>query len=250
MREEVRREDQVPDGVRGRASSDKRPSHNGQAPDQSTVQARTDPEPTTDNRQPPHHTGALEENRPCYHPPRLKITSTTLPGVLILEPQLFADARGWFIETFNAARFAEHGLPDTFAQDNHSYSTRGVVRGLHYQLEQPQGKLVRCTRGAILDVAVDIRRGSPTFGQWTAVELSAENRRMLWIPPKFAHGFSVLSEDADVLYKCTTPWHQPSDRSLLWNDPTLGIDWQVEQPSLSPKDAAAKPLAEADLFEY
>ena len=154
------------------------------------------------------------------------------------------------METFNAETFRGLGLPDAFAQDNHSYSTGGVVRGLHYQLEQPQGKLVRCTRGRILDVAVDIRRGSPTFGRWTSVELTAENRKMLWVPPRFAHGFAVLSEDAEVVYKCTTLWHQASDRSLLWNDPDLAIDWGVTEASLSPKDAAGKLLAEADLFEY
>lgn len=179
-----------------------------------------------------------------------KISETTLPGVLLLEPKVLGDDRGWFMETFNAEVFRAHGLPDAFAQDNHSYSTRGVVRGLHYQLEQPQGKLVRCTRGAILDVAVDIRRNSPTFGRWTSAELTAENRHMLWVPPKFAHGFSVLSEEAEVLYKCTTPWHQPSDRTILWNDPDLAIDWRITTPSLSPKDADGTPLAEADLFEY
>jgi dTDP-4-dehydrorhamnose 3,5-epimerase len=180
----------------------------------------------------------------------LKISETNLPDVLILDPVLRGDPRGWFMETFNAEAFRAHGLSDSFAQDNHSYSTGGVVRGLHYQLEQPQGKLVRCTRGRILDVAVDIRRGSPTFGKWTSVELSAENRKMLWVPPRFAHGFAVLSEDAEVLYKCTTLWHQPSDRSLLWNDPDLAIDWRVTDASLSAKDAAGKPLREADLFDY
>jgi len=180
----------------------------------------------------------------------LKISKTTLPDVLLLEPLVRGDARGWFMETFNAETYRAHGLPDSFAQDNHSYSTGGVVRGLHYQLEQPQGKLVRCTRGRILDVAVDIRRGSPTFGKWTSVELTADNHHMLWVPPKFAHGFAVLSEEAEVLYKCTTLWHQPSDRSLLWNDPDLAIDWGLTDPSLSPKDASAKPLREADLFDY
>ena len=162
---------------------------------------------------------------------------------------MFSDERGWFMETFNAATFARHDLPREFAQDNHSYSRGGVVRGLHYQLEQPQGKLVRCTRGAILDVAVDIRRSSPHFREWTGVELSAENRRMLWIPPRFAHGFSVLSDEAEVLYKCTTVWDAASDRSLLFNDPELGIDWRIANPQLSPKDAAGKRLAEAELFE-
>jgi dTDP-4-dehydrorhamnose 3,5-epimerase len=180
----------------------------------------------------------------------LKLLPTPLPQVKILAPTAHGDDRGWFMETFNSAVFRAHGLPETFAQDNHSYSKRGVVRGLHYQLEHPQGKLVRCTRGAILDVAVDIRRGSPHFGKWTGAELTAENRHMLWVPPGFAHGFSVLSDDAEVLYKCTTLWHQPSDRSILWNDADLAIDWRVENPSISPKDAAAKSLREADLFEY
>jgi dTDP-4-dehydrorhamnose 3,5-epimerase len=180
----------------------------------------------------------------------LKISATTLTEVLILEPRVFEDDRGWFMETYNAAAFREHGLPDTFLQDNHSHSTAGVLRGLHYQLHQPQGKLVRCTRGRILDVAVDIRRGSPHFGKWTSVELSEENRRMLWVPPRFAHGFAVLSDTADVLYKCTTPWNAASDRTLLWNDPDLAIDWRLPAPpQLSPKDAAGKPFREADLFE-
>jgi dTDP-4-dehydrorhamnose 3,5-epimerase len=179
----------------------------------------------------------------------LKPRPTTLPHVLILEPKVFGDDRGFFMETFHADVFRELGLPHEFVQDNHSFSKRGVVRGLHYQLEQPQGKVVRCTRGRILDVAVDIRRGSPTFGQWTAVELSEENKLMLWIPPRFAHGFSVLSDEADVLYKCTTLWHQPSDRSILWNDPDLAIDWQVENPSVSAKDAAGKLLRDAEVYE-
>jgi dTDP-4-dehydrorhamnose 3,5-epimerase len=179
----------------------------------------------------------------------LKLLQTTLPTVLILEPATFTDERGWFMETFNAAAFAKHGLPTEFVQDNQSHSRRGVIRGLHYQLQNPQGKLVRCSRGRILDVAVDIRRGSPTFGQWTAVELSEENKRMLWIPPQFAHGFSVLSEDADVLYKCTTLWHRESDTTLRWNDPSLNIDWQVSDPIVSEKDLAGHPLSTAPLFE-
>jgi dTDP-4-dehydrorhamnose 3,5-epimerase len=179
----------------------------------------------------------------------LKIIETTLPGVLIIEPAVHGDERGWFMETFNAAAFREHGLPDVWLQDNHSQSRRGVVRGLHYQLTDPQGKLIRCTRGAILDVAVDIRRSSPHFGQWTSAQLTAENRRMLYVPPRFAHGFAVLSDEAEVLYKCTTLWHRDSDRSLLWNDPAIGIDWRIPTPSLSEKDAAARPLSEADLFD-
>jgi dTDP-4-dehydrorhamnose 3,5-epimerase len=180
----------------------------------------------------------------------LKTFETTLTDVRILEPKTFGDARGWFMETFNADAFRALGLPETWAQDNHSYSTAGVVRGLHYQLHEPQGKLVRCTRGRILDVAVDIRRGSPLFGHWMGVELTAENRLMLWIPPGFAHGFSVLSDEAEVLYKCTTAWHAASDRSILWNDPQIGIDWKVAEPQLSPKDAAGKLLRDAEVFEY
>lgn len=167
----------------------------------------------------------------------------------MIEPRVHGDDRGWFIETYNAAAFRENGLPAEFVQDNHSHSRRGVVRGLHYQLNEPQGKLVRCTRGRILDVAVDIRRTSPHFGEWTSVELTEENRLMLWIPPRFAHGFSVLSDEADVLYKCTTLWHAASDRSILWNDPEIGIDWGVTDAQLSPKDAAGKPLREAEVFE-
>lgn len=162
---------------------------------------------------------------------------------------MHGDARGWFMETFNRRVFAEHGLPTEFVQDNHSHSIQGVVRGLHYQLTEPQGKLVRCTRGAIRDVAVDIRRSSPHFGRSVAVDLTEGNHLMLWIPPRFAHGFSVLSEIADVLYKCTTPWHAASDRSILWNDPALAIDWGVSAPSLSAKDAAAPPLSDAEVFE-
>jgi dTDP-4-dehydrorhamnose 3,5-epimerase len=184
-----------------------------------------------------------------YHPRRLKTHTTTLPEVLIVEPQVFGDERGWFMETFNEARFTEAGLPTAFVQDNHSYSRHGVVRGLHYQLERPQGKLIRCVRGAIYDVAVDIRRGSPTFGKWTGAELTEENRLMLWVPPRFAHGFSVLSEAAEVIYKCTTLWHPASDRSLLWNDPALGVDWRVANPVVADKDRRGVPLSEAEVFE-
>ena len=176
--------------------------------------------------------------------------TTSLPEVLIIEPRVHGDDRGWFLETYNAATFGAHGLPAEFVQDNHSYSRRGVVRGLHYQLVEPQGKLVRCTRGKILDVAVDIRRGSPNFGKWVSVELTAENHRMLWVPPRFAHGFSVLSDEADVLYKCTTLWNAASDRSILWNDPEIGIEWGVSEAQLSPKDAAGKRLRDAEVFEY
>jgi len=180
----------------------------------------------------------------------MKIVETTLPGVLIIEPRVFGDARGFFLESWNAQSFANAGLAMDFVQDNHSRSARGVLRGLHYQLENPQGKLVRVTQGAVFDVAVDIRRSSPHFGQWTGVELSADNHRMLWIPPGFAHGFVVLSETADFLYKCTTLYHQPSDRSLRWNDPTIGIAWPDTgaEPLLSAKDESAPLLADAELF--
>ena len=160
---------------------------------------------------------------------------------------MYADARGSFYEFYNAATYRELGLPDTFVQDNHSESAKGVLRGLHYQLTNPQGKLVRCVRGRIFDVAVDLRRDSPHFGKWTGVELSEENRWMLWVPAKFAHGFVALT-DAHVQYKCTTLWDRATDRSLLWNDPDLGIRWPVSSPQLAPKDANAPRLREAETF--
>lgn len=180
----------------------------------------------------------------------MNIIATNLPGVLIIEPRVFGDPRGFFLETWNRQTFADAGLPTDFAQDNHSRSCKGVLRGLHYQLENPQGKLVRVSQGAVFDVAVDVRRSSPDFGKWTGVELSAENHRMLWIPPGFAHGFVVLSDTADFLYKCTTLYHPPSDRSLRWNDPAIGIDWPDTgvAPLLSAKDDAAPLLSEAELF--
>lgn len=184
-----------------------------------------------------------------YHPRRLKILDTELPEVKIVEPVAFGDARGWFMETYNERVFREGGLPTHFAQDNHSYSKGNVVRGLHYQLRDPQGKLVRCTRGAILDVAVDIRRSSPNFGKWTAVALTEENRRMLWVPPRFAHGFAVLTDEADVLYKCTTMWDRETDRSLLWSDPDLGIKWPFTDPGVSARDAAGRRLRDAEVFD-
>lgn len=184
-----------------------------------------------------------------YHPRRLKILDTELPEVKIVEPVAFGDARGWFMETYNERVFREAGLPTVFAQDNHSYSKGSVVRGLHYQMRDPQGKLVRCTRGAILDVAVDIRRSSPNFGRWTAVELSEGNRRMLWVPPRFAHGFAVLTDEADVLYKCTTTWDRDTDRCLLWSDPDLGIRWPYSDPDVSARDAAGKRLRDAEVFD-
>lgn len=178
----------------------------------------------------------------------MKIVETDLPGVLILEPRVFEDARGAFFEIYNANTYRELGLPETFVQDNQSTSTKGVLRGLHYQLANPQGKLVRCIRGAIFDVAVDIRRDSPHFGKWTGVDLTAENRKMLWVPPKFAHGFAVLTDEAEVQYKCTTFWDAKTDRSLIWNDPAIGIRWPLSEPVLSPKDMSAPTLAAAEVF--
>lgn len=180
----------------------------------------------------------------------MKIEALALPEVKLLTPRTFGDARGFFLETFNSEVFAKAGLPTEWRQDNHSRSVKGVLRGLHYQLVNPQGKLVRVTRGAVFDVAVDIRRSSPTFGRWVGAELSDVNQAMLYVPPGFAHGFLVLSQIADFCYKCTTVWHQASDRSLLWDDPRLAIDWPLgsEAPQLAAKDAAAPLLADAELF--
>ncbi len=181
----------------------------------------------------------------------MNVIKTALPGVLILEPKVFADDRGFFLETWNLERFSAAAIRDPFVQDNHSRSRRNVLRGLHYQLPQAQGKLIRCSRGAIFDVAVDIRRGSPHFGKWEAAELSESNYRMLWVPPGFAHGFCALTDDCDVLYKCTALYDPAGDRSIVWNDPDIGIPWPVAQPLLSPKDAAAPRLSAASpLPEY
>ena len=180
----------------------------------------------------------------------MKVIATRLPDVLVIEPKVFGDDRGFFYESFNARAFAEAtGYTLQFVQDNHSRSTRGVLRGLHYQIEQAQGKLVRVTAGEVLDIAVDIRRSSPTFGQWASVRLSAQNHRQLWVPPGFAHGFVVLSESADFLYK-TTDYYSPSaERCIRWDDPQLAIDWEFEgAPILSAKDQNGKTLHEADLF--
>jgi dTDP-4-dehydrorhamnose 3,5-epimerase len=178
----------------------------------------------------------------------VKFVETDLPGVLVIEPQVFTDARGFFLESYNAARFSEAGIDLRFLQDNHSNSTRGVLRGLHYQEPNPQGKLLRVVNGAVFDVAVDIRRGSPHFGRWAGVELSAENRKMIWVPPGFAHGFCVISDRADVLYKCTVLWAAKSEHVILWNDPGIGIAWPVADPILSPRDAAGVRLAEATVL--
>ena len=180
----------------------------------------------------------------------MKVTPTTLPGLLVLEPKVFGDSRGFFMESFNARTFRElTGLDVDFVQDNHSRSGKGVLRGLHYQIQQAQGKLVRVVRGSVFDVAVDLRRGSPTFGQWEGVELSEENQRQLWIPPGFAHGFLVTSDSADFLYKTTDYYAPEHERSLLWNDPAVGVAWPLEgAPLLSAKDVAGKPLAECETF--
>jgi len=176
-------------------------------------------------------------------------TPTALPVVLLIEPRVFGDARGFFFESWNQRAFAAAGLDGIFVQDNHSRSLRGVLRGLHYQVEHAQGKLVRVCAGEVFDVAVDIRRSSPTFGRWVGMNLSADNRRMLWIPPGFAHGFLVVSEAAEFLYKTTDYWYPEHERTLLWNDPALAIDWPLEgAPVLAAKDAAGQPLAAADLY--
>lgn len=180
----------------------------------------------------------------------MKIIETDIPDVLIIEPKVFGDERGFFYESFNAAAFeTATGLKRTFVQDNHSKSQRGVLRGLHYQIQQPQGKLVRVVAGEVFDVAVDLRRSSPSFGRWVGTRLSAQNQRQLWIPEGFAHGFVVLSESAEFLYKTTDYYAPAHERSLLWNDPQIGIEWPFqEQPQLSQKDAAGKVLSEAELF--
>lgn len=177
----------------------------------------------------------------------MNITETSLPGVLVLQPKVFRDERGFFLETYRHPLFRAAGITSAFVQDNHSRSTRGVVRGLHYQEPKPQGKLVTCIRGTIYDVAVDIRKGSPLFGKSFGIELSDANNRALWVPPGFAHGFCTVSDVADVLYKCTELWEAALDRAILWNDPELGIDWPAmgDAPLLSPKDAAAPRLRDA-----
>lgn len=175
----------------------------------------------------------------------MKFTSTPLPGVLLIEPDVFADERGFFMETYHAERFRAAGIDAPFVQDNHSRSARGVLRGLHYQEPNAQGKLVRCTRGALFDVAVDIRVGSPTFARWFGAELTESNRRMLWIPPGFAHGFCALEEESDLVYKCTVLYSRADDRAILWNDPDIAIAWPLASPRLSEKDAAAPRLKDA-----
>lgn len=181
----------------------------------------------------------------------MNVIATGIPDLLIIEPKVFGDDRGFFFESFNAKRFAEAtGVESIFVQDNHSKSARHVLRGLHYQIKQAQGKLVRAVMGEVFDVAVDIRKNSPTFGQSFGLVLSAENKRMLWIPPGFAHGFVVLSETAEFLYKTTDYWAPEYERSILWNDPDLAIDWRLAgaEPILSAKDQAGTLLKDAEVF--
>ncbi len=180
----------------------------------------------------------------------MKVVQTTIPDLLIIEPKVFGDERGFFYESFNRRKFAElTGHDADFVQDNHSRSAHGVLRGLHYQIQHAQGKLVRAVQGTVLDVAVDIRKSSSTFGQHVTVELSAENKRMLWIPAGFAHGFVVLSETAEFLYKTTDYWYPEHERSIRWNDPALAIDWHLQdQPLVSGKDAQGKLFKDAEHF--
>ncbi|WP_213779825.1 dTDP-4-dehydrorhamnose 3,5-epimerase [Caballeronia sp. dw_276] len=180
----------------------------------------------------------------------IQIKDTSLPEIKLIEPKVFGDARGYFYESFNAREFAEQtGVDVTFVQDNHSRSSKGVLRGLHYQIEHAQGKLVRVVEGEVFDVAVDLRKNSPNFGAWTGALLSESNHRQMWVPPGFAHGFVVLSDMAQFLYKTTDYWYPEHERSLLWNDPALGIDWPIDfEPLLAAKDAAGKLLSDADHF--
>lgn len=180
----------------------------------------------------------------------MQVHETDLPGVLLIEPRVFEDGRGFFKETWQRRRYAEKGLPDDFVQDNFSRSRRGTLRGMHFQVRKPQGKLVQVLRGEAFDAAVDLRRTSPAFGHWTGHVLSESNHRQLYIPPGFAHGFYVLSETADVLYKCTDYYAPEDERTLLWNDPEVGVAWPLAgEPLLSEKDRAGTPLAEIDVYE-
>jgi dTDP-4-dehydrorhamnose 3,5-epimerase len=180
----------------------------------------------------------------------MPILATAIPDVIIIEPKVFGDERGFFYESFNARSFTEEtGINANFVQDNHSKSAKGVLRGLHYQIQQPQGKLVRVVAGEVFDVAVDIRKQSPTFGKWVGVTLSAENKRQMWVPEGFAHGFLVTSDNAEFLYKTTDYYAPEYERSILWNDPEIGIVWPITgEPTLSNKDKVAKLLAEAEVF--
>ncbi len=172
----------------------------------------------------------------------MKVTTTNLPGVLLITPKVFGDSRGFFLETFQAARYKEAGIPESFVQDNQSRSTKGVLRGLHFQKHYPQGKLVYVTNGTVFDVAVDIRPDSPTFGQWAGVTLSADDHQQFYIPPGYAHGFCVLSDSADFQYKCTDYYHPEDEGCIRWDDPNIGIRWPIREPILSAKDANASYL--------
>ena len=174
----------------------------------------------------------------------MNVLETALPGVVVVEPALYGDARGFFMESWNQWRYQEVGLPANFVQDNLSYSTKGVLRGLHFQNPHPQGKLVSVLQGEVFDVAVDVRAGSPTFGEWVGVTLSADNRRQFYVPEGFAHGFVVTSEKALFTYKCTDYYHPEAEGGVLWNDPDIGIDWPVDKPVLSGKDRSTLPLRE------
>jgi dTDP-4-dehydrorhamnose 3,5-epimerase len=182
----------------------------------------------------------------------MKFIQTEIPGVVLVEPTVFGDERGFFMETYQERQFAEAGLPTSFVQDNHSGSRQGILRGLHYQIQHPQGKLVRVIAGEIYDVAVDIRRSSPDFGKWVGVLLSAQNKAQVWVPPGFAHGFYVISEWAEVFYKATDFYAPAYERTLAWNEPRIGIHWPLvdgKQPILSPKDALGKLLSEAETYD-
>jgi dTDP-4-dehydrorhamnose 3,5-epimerase len=179
----------------------------------------------------------------------MQFLTTELEGIVVIEPKVFEDERGFFMETYHKPRFVAAGIDVEFVQDNHSQSRAGVLRGLHYQIKHPQGKLVRVIRGSILDVAVDLRRSSSTFGRWYGCELSEANRRQIFIPPGFAHGFCVTSDIVEVMYKCTVVYMPQDERTLLWNDPALGIRWPVTNPTISRKDERGTPLAQAECFD-
>lgn len=180
---------------------------------------------------------------------QMNVTETSLPGVLLIEPRVFGDSRGFFLETFSTQRYAEADITGPFIQDNWSHSCRGTLRGLHFQIQHPQGKLVHVMQGEIFDVAVDVRQDSPTFGKWVGVTLSAENKRQLWIPPGFAHGFAVLSETADFVYKCTDIYAPEDERTLFWNDKSIGVEWPLNtDPILSDKDRNGTPFDKLETF--
>jgi dTDP-4-dehydrorhamnose 3,5-epimerase len=175
----------------------------------------------------------------------MRVVSTEIPGVIIIEPTVHIDQRGFFLETYHEERYAEVGITGPFVQDNHSRSVPGVLRGLHYQVARPQGKLVRCVRGMVFDVAVDVRRGSSTFGRWVGVWLSEENRRQLWIPPGFAHGFCVTGDTSEIEYKCTAKYDPADEAGIIWNDPVIGIEWPIQKPILTAKDAGYPGIGES-----